>query len=162
MTDMNFGQAIQEIGSIFKHLRASNPTRKLGITGFCLGGALSLAVAIAAESKPNACAPFYGIPDGKYFDVATITVPVLGQFGDKDTHTGFADLASALALGENLKKAGVDHEVRIVPDQGHGFMNENDWYTEYRKNKNIPPFNKDTVEEAYTKLFEFFDKHLKH
>lgn len=162
MEDFNFGQGIGELGTIIKSLRAHHPDRKVGITGFCLGGALTLATAVAAESKPNAVAPFYGIPDGRYFDLTKITVPVLGHFGDKDSHTGFSDVAAAKGLEEKLKTAGVEHNIVSVPNQGHGYMNENDWYTEYRVTKNLPPFDAKVVGESYNRLFAFFDKHLKH
>jgi len=161
MEGMDFGQAIGEISTIIKHLRAHHHHRKVGITGFCLGGALSLATAVGAEHKPNCTAPFYGIPDGRYFDLTKITVPVLGQFGDKDAHTGFSDIGAARALEEKLRVAGVEHEIVIVPNQGHGYMNENDWYSEYRQTKNMPPFHAGTVLESYNRLFSFFAKHLK-
>ena len=43
-----------------------------------MGGALTLA-ALADGAAVDAGAPFYGIPDGRYFDVTKIKAPLLAQ-----------------------------------------------------------------------------------
>jgi len=59
-----------------------------------MGGALALA-AMADGASIDAGAPFYGIPDGRYFDVTKIKAPICAQFGDLDKHKGFADPGAA-------------------------------------------------------------------
>jgi carboxymethylenebutenolidase len=56
---------------------------QVGVTGFCMGGALSLAAA-AKVPEIAASAPFYGIPSPELADPATIKIPVQCHFGDCD------------------------------------------------------------------------------
>lgn len=69
--------------------------------GFCMGGALTLA-AVADGAAIDAAAPFYGIPDGRYFDVTKIKVPICAQFGDLDKMKGFSDKAAAQVGSKTL------------------------------------------------------------
>ena len=45
-----------------KHLKESVGCQKVGVTGFCLGGALALA-GLSASNAFDAGAPFYGVCD---------------------------------------------------------------------------------------------------
>ena len=60
------------------------------MTGFCMGGALSLAAAVAAP-EIDAAAPFYGIPSAESFDVSKIKIPLQCHFAEKDEVSGCAE-----------------------------------------------------------------------
>ena len=64
--------------------------KKVGVTGFCMGGALSLASAALIPEEISAAAPFYGIPSADLCDVGKIKIPLQGHFGSKDTRAGFS------------------------------------------------------------------------
>ena len=55
------------------------------MTGFCMGGALSLASAALVPKEISAAAPFYGIPSPELCDVGKIKIPLQAHFGSKDT-----------------------------------------------------------------------------
>jgi hypothetical protein len=67
MNNLDFQAAVKEIGQAVGYLLATG-SPKVGITGFCMGGALSFA---AGQHVPQlaAVAPCYGIPDSRYFQV---------------------------------------------------------------------------------------------
>ena len=56
---------------------------QVGVTGFCMGGALTLAAAALAP-EVDAAAPFYGIPGADLADVSKIKIPIQCHFGDAD------------------------------------------------------------------------------
>merc|ERR1711894_64270 len=118
MNDLDWAGAVKDIQGAAKYLLA-NGCQKVGVTGFCMGGALSLAGA-ALVPEINAAAPFYGIPNTKLCDVSKIKIPVQCHFGEKDEVVGFSSPADYQALEEKLKAGGVDYEMFIY-DAGHAF-----------------------------------------
>ncbi len=94
--------------------------QKVGVTGFCMGGAM----AFAAASLPGvACAvPFYGIPRADYFDAAKMRCPIQAHFAARDDWAR-ADRAQALADAVNAR--GGRMELHVY-DAGHAFMREGD------------------------------------
>ena len=84
------------------HLRSTG-SAKVGIVGFCMGGALSL-IAAKACGVDCACA-FYGVPDVAKCDPATLAVPVLGHFGALDALEGFSDAKTAKRLADALRES---------------------------------------------------------
>ena len=73
MSGLDFvGASDQDIAGAVKHL--AGMSRKVGVMGFCLGGALT--VAAAARVPGLACGvPFYGVPPGQLADPAKIRFP---------------------------------------------------------------------------------------
>jgi len=61
----------------------SKGCKKVGVTGFCMGGALAI-LAVALDSTIDASAPFYGIPDLSKCPIQNIKVPVFGIFAEHD------------------------------------------------------------------------------
>lgn len=58
--DLNWQGAVQDIQGAVNYLK-SKGVEKIGVVGFCMGGALSLAASVLVDGV-NAAAPFYGIP----------------------------------------------------------------------------------------------------
>ncbi len=58
---LDFGGAVQDIIAATNDL-LSKGYKKVGITGFCMGGALTIAAA-ANGAAVSAVVPFYGVPD---------------------------------------------------------------------------------------------------
>lgn len=159
MGALDFKAATVEIASAAKYLLSSG-SPKVGITGFCMGGALTLAAASEGASVV-AAAPFYGIPNAEYFDVTKITVPILAQFGRLDGMKGFSDPTAAEALEEKVKSAGGQIEVHIYPSAGHGFMNIlTSVGVEYLNRVKQPIPDKADAELAIERLVKFFTTHL--
>jgi len=81
MGGLDWAGAVQDITAGAAYLKSIGCT-KVGVTGFCLGGALAFAAA-ALCPEISAAAPFYGIPIGlrtgrlaEIVDLTTIKVPV--------------------------------------------------------------------------------------
>ncbi|CAB9520447.1 Dienelactone hydrolase family [Seminavis robusta] len=166
MNNLDFKNAVNEMELLCKDIiRKEDADRKVGVCGFCMGGALTLATAALIEKPLDACAPFYGIPPAELCDVAVLKkkTPVQGHFGDKDGMAGFSDKASADKLEETLKNAEGDKEATIFhyPTEGHAFMNDDEFSKEQRK---LLKFDGDYTDEArelaWGRLTEFLKKNL--
>ena len=67
---LDFGKAVEDIKKVIEWLR-SGGTRRVGITGFCQGGALTC---LAAENASVDCAvAFYGYPKSSPSKVSSLT-----------------------------------------------------------------------------------------
>lgn len=115
MSNLDFKQAVKEITQAVDYLKETG-SAKVGVIGFCMGGALSLAA--AQHSGVASAAPFYGIPSPEICDPTQINIPVEGHFGEDDAMTGFSDKASALALEGQLKKSRNPDAVSVAEGAG--------------------------------------------
>jgi len=78
MTGLDFGDAAsQDIRGAVQFLKARAP--KVGLTGFCMGGALTLLGATQAPEL-DAAAVWYGCPPLDYIDASKIKAPLLGHW----------------------------------------------------------------------------------
>jgi carboxymethylenebutenolidase len=118
MSGLDFaGAADQDINGAVRHLKATS--RKVGVMGFCLGGALTIAAAVRVPDVA-AAVPFYGVPPAELADPARIKIPLQGHFANKD------DWCTP-ALVDGLEKAmrGAGHSPEIFRyDAAHAFANE--------------------------------------
>jgi len=158
---LDFKEAINDVDALISYIRNDHPTRKVGIIGFCMGGALTLASAtLLGPSKLNAAVPFYGIPPNSLAELQKLRVPVQAHFGDLDTFNGFSDKETVNELEAAFKKGGVPYELYRYPTQGHAFMNDTPWSFEMRKKMGLPPYDSQVVSTAWKRVFDFFNKHL--
>jgi carboxymethylenebutenolidase len=69
MTNLNFGDAAsQDVRGAVQHLKAQRRA-KVGVTGFCMGGALTL-LALTMVPEADAGVVWYGYPPLEYVDAA--------------------------------------------------------------------------------------------
>ena len=122
MGGLDFGAAVHDIVSAAKALKENGYT-SVGITGFCMGGALTLA-ACSHSTEFKAAAPFYGVPDLSKAPVGNIKCPVLAHFGENDDAKGFSDPDTAHKLEKTCKDAGVEFTLHMWKGAGHAFMNQ--------------------------------------
>lgn len=95
--------------------------RKVGMTGFCMGGGLTWHAA-AKLKNVAVTAPFYGGgPEMSDEEVAQISGPVLAIFGELDEGVS-PEVANSRAA--QMDKARVNHETIIYPDAQHAFFND--------------------------------------
>jgi len=160
MNNLNFKKAVSEINECALYLKEKSPGRKVGITGFCMGGALTLASA-ALTTSLDASVAFYGIPPDALCDVSKIKIPVQGHFGNLDGLAGFSDPKAVDQLEEKLKKGGVPHEIHRYPTVGHAFMNDTEWSFQKRKEQGFPAYDPEVTKTAWNRFFSFFQKHLR-
>src|SRR5215813_6547253 len=118
MSGLDFvGASDQDIAGAVSHL--AGLSRKVGVMGFCMGGALTIAA--AARVPGIGCGvPFYGVPPAALADPAKIRIPLQGHFANKD------DWCTPQLVNEFEKKmasGGTKPEV-FRYDAQHAFANE--------------------------------------
>jgi len=128
-----------------KYLRTASGTNgKVGVVGFCYGGAIANFLATRVPDL-NAAVPFYGSPPATT-DVANIKAPLLIQYAETDERINAAWPAYEAAL----KEAKVSYQAFVYPGTQHGFNNDT-----------TPRFNKEAAALAWQRTIEFFNKNLR-
>jgi carboxymethylenebutenolidase len=149
MDGLNFGEAAgQDIRGAVQYLKRTS--NKVGVTGFCMGGALTL---LAAANVPelDAAVAWYGFPPLEYLDASKIKAPLMGHFANQDA---FFKIEQVDALEDILAKGGVSYTFHRY-DAQHAFANE------VPIDPNIPTkYNPTAAETAWQRTLEFFDQHL--
>ncbi|CAG5125504.1 unnamed protein product [Candidula unifasciata] len=146
MGQLDWQGAIEDIRASAKYLK-SQGCKKVGVTGFCMGGALSMAAA-ALVPEIDAAAPFYGIPSDQLCDVSTIKIPLQCHFAEKDETKGFASPDEWKPLKKKLE-GSVKHLEFYVYEAGHAFTN-----------KTGPNYNENCCNLALSRMLQFFQKTL--
>ncbi len=118
MSGLDFpGATHQDLRGAARHLQGIG--QKVGVVGFCMGGALTIATAVhVPEVAAGVC--FYGIPPTEFADPANIALPLQCHFANQDdwcTPDAVNELEAALT------GAGVNAEIHRY-DAAHGFFNE--------------------------------------
>lgn len=118
MTGLNFGEAAsQDIRGAVQFLKTRAP--KVGITGFCMGGALTL-LSLCQSPELDAGVVWYGCPPLEYIDASKIRVPVMGHWATQDA---FFKIETVDALEVKLHEARVGFEFHRYLAH-HAFANE--------------------------------------
>jgi len=129
---------------------------RLGVTGFCGGGALTLHTA-AEYPGVSAAAPWYGHVKRTYRDapgidafslIDRITMPVLGLYGDADQGIPSEDVRRFEA---ELRKRNPNVEFILYAGAPHAFFSDD----------RPQVYKKEASEDAWTRLIAFFGKHLR-
>jgi len=121
MDGLNFGEAAsQDIRGAVQHLKSlAVGSGKVGVTGFCMGGALTLLAATMAP-EVDAAVVWYGMPPLDYVDASQIRVPLMAHWATQDQ---FFAIANVDALDAKLAEAGVRYESHRYLAH-HAFANE--------------------------------------
>jgi carboxymethylenebutenolidase len=118
MSSLNFIDATDEtVRGAVQFLKRNGA--KVGLTGFCMGGAVAV-IGAARIPEITAAVTFYGIPPEQAVKPADMKVPLQGHFANKDDH--FTP-QSVDAFEVGLRAAGKDFEF-FRYDAGHAFVNE--------------------------------------
>ncbi|EMV7406960.1 dienelactone hydrolase family protein [Enterobacter soli] len=123
-----------------KHPDASG---KVGITGFCYGGGVSNAAAVAYPEL-DCAVPFYGRQPAAA-DVPKIKAPLLLHYAglDKNINEGWPTYEAALKLNNKV------YEAYIYPGVNHGFHNDS-----------TPRYDEPAAELAWKRTLSWFEKYL--
>lgn len=152
MSGLDFGDAAgQDVRGAVQHLKKTG-SRKCGVTGFCMGGALTV---LSAANVPEADAAviWYGFPPLEYVDPSKIKGPMMGHWAINDE---FFSISKVDELEKKLKAANVKFEFHRYPAK-HAFANET------ANEKKLPPleYNPQAAELAWKRTMEFFAKNLR-
>jgi carboxymethylenebutenolidase len=119
MGAVDWKAAVETLLRASEALHARAPGTKVGVTGFCMGGAAALLLA-ARDPQLAACVPFYGIPQESRADLTRIRAPVLGHYA---RHDEWCTPERVDALEQKLKAAGIPVELHRY-DAQHAFFND--------------------------------------
>ncbi|KAG6748675.1 hypothetical protein POTOM_048604 [Populus tomentosa] len=136
-----------------------NPLPIAGVTGFCMGGALSIASSVLVP-EVDAVVAFYGVPSSQLADPAQAKAPVQAHFGELDNFVGFSDVTAAKALEEKLKASGIPYEVHIYPGNAHAFMNRSPEGVKRRKGMGLPDDDEASAELAWSRFTTWMTHYL--
>ncbi|TWT18146.1 dienelactone hydrolase family protein [Luteimonas marina] len=124
-------------------LEDARTTGKVGITGFCYGGGVSHAAAVAYPELA-AAVPFYG-RQAKPEDAAKIKAPLLIHFAENDPNVN----ATWPEYEAALKAAGAPYEAHVYPGTNHGFHNDS-----------TPRYDEAAAKLAWERTIAWFGRHL--
>jgi carboxymethylenebutenolidase len=120
MMELDTLEAVREIADAASYLKAHpRGNGKVGVIGFCMGGALSFASACHVEGL-SAVVPFYGIPPAEKVDYKNVTAPILAHFAKNDE---WATVAKAEGIKSQLDALGKPMQLEVY-DAGHAFVND--------------------------------------
>ncbi|TNC73479.1 YghX family hydrolase [Rubellimicrobium roseum] len=118
-------------------------TGRLGITGFCYGGGVANAAAVAIPELA-AAVPFYGRQPAAE-DVPRISAPILLHYAEMDERINEGWPAYEAALREH----GKTYEAHVYPGTNHGFHNDS-----------TPRYDAEAAELAWSRTLDWFRRHL--
>ena len=136
---------LEDFFASFEYLRDhEDSTGKVGAVGFCYGGGVCNALAVAYPEMA-ASVPYYG-RQPKASEVPAIKAPLLIHYAETDERINAGWLPYQAALLSNQKR----FEVHFYPGTNHGFHNDS-----------TPRYDKAAAELSWKRTIEFFGKHLR-
>lgn len=152
MDGLDFADAAsQDIAGAVAHLKSSGSAR-VGVTGFCMGGALTLLSAVFVPDM-DAGVVWYGYPPLEYIDAGKIKAPLMGHFALEDEAFPIAKVDE---LERKLEAAKVQFEFHRYPAK-HAFANEE------ADSKGLAMLKYDAAlaEHAWNRTMAFFQTQLR-
>lgn len=120
MTALDGKRAMDDIaGAVAYLLGHERCNGKVGVTGFCMGGAYTFA-AVSAIPEVGAAVPFYGIPPADRMDFSKMKAPILAHFASRDQ---WAVPAKAEEIAKQINAHGGHAKIEVY-EADHAFVND--------------------------------------
>ena len=151
MGDLNFGDAAgQDIRGAVQYLKATG-SKKVAVTGFCMGGALTVLSACHVPELDGTVV-WYGYPPLEYVDAKAITKPMMAHWA---SHDDFFAISGVDQLDTKLTEAKIQHEFYRY-DAKHAFANPK------ADSRGMPPlqYNEAAANLAWERTMTFLKKNL--
>jgi carboxymethylenebutenolidase len=151
MNDLDFADAAgQDIRGAVQHLKSSGSAH-VGVTGFCMGGALTLLSAVNV-TEADAAVIWYGYPPLEFVEASKIGIPLLGHWATDDA--AFA-IDGVDQLEAKLDAAGVQYTFHRYAAK-HAFANE----TADEKNLPFLKYDPEAAALAWERTLAFLSERL--
>ena len=135
-------QVDSDLRSAALWLKTAHPQGKVGVAGFCMGGAIALRQAIDNDDVFAADIVWYGKVSG--IDASRIRMPIVGHYGEKDMSIP-PDTVRAFR-----KILRAPNDIAIYPTSGHAFF-------DHTRASHVPV----AAEDSWRRTIAFLTKHLK-
>ena len=136
---------MEDFFAAFEFLRDHDgSTGKVGAVGFCYGGGVCNALAVAYPDLA-ASVPYYG-RQPEAADVPAIEAPLMIHHAGNDERINAGWPAYEAALSEHQK----EYSVHFYPDVNHGFHNDT-----------TPRYDEEAAKLSWKRTLAFFDTHLR-
>lgn len=150
MTKLDFERFVGDAAAALDFLaeRDDVDARRIGVTGFCMGGNLAFRTACELPERVAAAVSFYGGGIDAIVDEAErLRAPLYLFFGGKDQ---FISAEQVRKIEQGLRRLGKQARSRTWPDADHGF------FCDERES-----YHATAAEEAWRELLAFFATHLR-
>jgi len=149
MSGLQPQRAMRDLRAAVAYLK-SQPNvdpKKIGAIGWCMGGTYSAQLAVSEPTLAADVINYGSLPESEA-DAKAVKAKVLGNFGGKDQGIS-AD--SIHQFEQQMKANGNPADLKIYPDAGHGFQNQN----------NKDGYNPQATADAKKRIADFFAATLK-
>jgi carboxymethylenebutenolidase len=148
MRGMPQDRAIRDLQAAFAYLATRKDVKpdRIGSIGWCMGGGLSLQLAIH-QPRLAACVVNYGSLPTDPNDIQQIFAPVLGNFGADDRGITPSDVT---AFEKTMKGLNRRVDFKIYEGAGHAFENPN----------NTTGYRQEAAADAWSRILVFLHKAL--
>jgi carboxymethylenebutenolidase len=146
INSLDMASTIDNFTAAVRYLKThARSTGKVGVVGFCWGGAMTNQVAVKS-AEVTAAVPYYGRQPADE-DVPKIKASLLLHYAGLDDRIN----AGIPAFESALKKASVDYSIYMYEGAKHAFNNDT----------NAERYHKEAAELAWKRTMLFFNKTLK-
>lgn len=139
-------RAGRHLGAALRWLETEGGVDEVGSIGWCLGGAMSLRLALQMPEELDAAVIYYGRLVTDPAELAPLRMPILGIFGAQDRGI---PVESVREFEMALQALGKTHEIVIYEDADHAFANPSG--TRYQP---------EAAADAWRRTLAFLDQHL--
>jgi len=139
-------RAGRHLGAALRWLEGEGGVAEVGSIGWCLGGAMSLRLALQMPADLDAAVIYYGRLVTDPAELAPLRMPILGIFGGQDRGI---PVESVREFEMALQALGKTHEIVIYDDADHAFANPSG--TRYQP---------EAAADAWQRTLAFLDEYL--
>lgn len=136
------GRVDEDLRAAAQWLKSRHPQGKIAVSGFCMGGAVSLRQAIDNAEVFAANGVWYGRVSG--VDPAKVQMPLVASYGERDTGIPAGDVRAF------REKVPAPNDVVIYPGAGHAFFD-----------RTRPSYVASAAADSWRRTTEFFTKYLR-
>lgn len=150
MMAMELPKASKDMSGAVDELIRRSGTSKVGVVGFCMGGALALTLAADRPDAVSAVAPFYGVISwpSPGPDLSKITASIQGHYAE---HDDSASPEASRELERQLKALGKEVEFFIYKGTHHAFFNDT----------RPEVYDAQSANQAWDRLIPFFKENIR-